>query len=477
MLSISQTILKSIIFGTALIFLTLPAANVFAVQSLEIGIITAGKLHIRSEPGLDSRSLRILRKGTEIRILDRVDDAWLKISYQETIGYIRNRERYVHILPVDRPAENRISDDKEDKIDRFKKEAKDISQKIKKGRAKVLTFTKKESTIVSSLDTIDLTINKTRKRVSNLKGDLITIEKQIAGTTRTSKDLVKNIEASEEYVYKRLVSLYKLNWVGRLNVLASAEDLYGIFQRKKNLELILGYDQQIREKLIKNKLELQTLLTRLNNQKMEKLSLETDLNRQDQIMSEKRTKRAKLLDDIRSQRLLEMAAIESLKQAARNLDRVVKSLSKAAVPPEQIKKTGPKSFTSAKGLLNMPVKGKITYLFGPYTNEKFGVVNFRSGVIIKAERGEPIRAVHDGRILYASWLKGYGNMIIIDHGENYYTVYAHAEELFASKGDNIEKGEVVATVGDTGSLIGAGLHFEVRHHGRPVDPLKWIKAG
>ena len=125
----------------------------------------------------------------------------------------------------------------------------------------------------------------------------------------------------------------------------------------------------------------------------------------------------------------------------------------------------------------MPVKGKITYFFGPYTNEKFGVVNFRSGVIIKAERGEPIRAVHDGRILYASWLKGYGNMIIIDHGESYYTVYAHAEELFATKGDIIEKGEVVATVGDTGSLIEPGLHFEVRHHGKPVDPLQWINAG
>ncbi|MFC1825912.1 murein hydrolase activator EnvC family protein [Thermodesulfobacteriota bacterium] len=172
-----------------------------------------------------------------------------------------------------------------------------------------------------------------------------------------------------------------------------------------------------------------------------------------------------------------MAAIESLKQAARNLDRVVKSLSKAAVLPEQTKKTAPKSFTSLKGLLNMPVKGKITCFFGPYTNEKFGVVNFRSGVIIKAERGEPIRAVHNGRILYASWLKGYGNMIIIDHGENYYTVYAHAEELFASKGNTIEKGEVVATVGDTGSLVGPGLHFEVRHHGKPVNPLKWIKAG
>ena len=80
-------------------------------------------------------------------------------------------------------------------------------------------------------------------------------------------------------------------------------------------------------------------------------------------------------------------------------------------------------------------------------------------------------------LIYIFWFKGYGNMIIIDHGDNYYTVYAHAEELFASKGDTIDIGDVVATVGDSGSIIGPSLHFEVRHHGKPVDPLKWIKKG
>ena len=68
-------------------------------------------------------------------------------------------------------------------------------------------------------------------------------------------------------------------------------------------------------------------------------------------------------------------------------------------------------------------------------------------------------------------------MIIIDHGKNYYTVYAHLEETFKSKGDEVEAGEVIATVGDTGSLEGARLYFEVRHHGKPVDPLAWLKKG
>ena len=194
-------------------------------------------------------------------------------------------------------------------------------------------------------------------------------------------------------------------------------------------------------------------------------------------MSHERAKRSKILDDIRNKKSLKMAALESLKQAAADLDQTIKSLSWDSDPPEQIKSISPKSFSSLKGLLNMPVQGKIVSFFGPYKNTKLNVVNFHSGIKIKADRGEPIRAVYDGNILYASWFKGFGNMIIIDHGNNYYTVYAHAEELFASRGDIIEMGDVVATVGDSGSMIGPSLHFELRHHGRPIDPLQWIKKG
>lgn len=85
-----------------------------------------------------------------------------------------------------------------------------------------------------------------------------------------------------------------------------------------------------------------------------------------------------------------------------------------------------------------------------------------------------MHAVCHGKILYSDWFKGYGNMIIVDHGDNYYTVYAHAEEIFKAKGENVEMGEVIATVGETGSMSGPKLHFEIRHHGSPIDPLQWI---
>jgi septal ring factor EnvC (AmiA/AmiB activator) len=475
MLSFSQTFSKALILVVATVLLIQHSAEIQAAQP-QVGIITASLLHLRTGPNQAYPSLKILRKGTKIRILEQID-GWLKISYKGQIGYIRNRERYVNIIGTGILTDKQLKADQVDDIKSFREKAKNISLKIKKGETEVQMFTTKELNIIDNLNHIDLALNTARKKASESNTDLITLEKQISETTAVSKDLVKKIEENEIYAAKRLVSLYKLNWLGRLNVLASAESLFNLFQRKKYLELILSHDQNTRENLSKNKLELQMLLFRLNTQKKEKLSLEDDLEEQIQIMAAKRAQRASLLDDIRSKRTLEKAAIESLKQAAKDLNIIIKSLSSAAAAADQIKKNSPKDFTSLKGLLNMPVRGKIVDYFGPYKNRKFDVVNFRSGIVIQADRGEPIRTVFGGKILYASWLKGYGNVIIVDHGDNYYTVYAHTEELFASKGDIVEKGQVVATVGDTGSLIGPSLHFEVRHHGKPVDPLKWIKKG
>ena len=178
---------------------------------------------------------------------------------------------------------------------------------------------------------------------------------------------------------------------------------------------------------------------------------------------------------MRKEKSAQLLAIESLKEAALNLDHKINNLSTqlAALDPNQY--SGREPFQAYKGLLKMPVKGKIISLFGKFKNTQFNTLNFRSGIEIQTERGEPIQAVYAGKILYADWFKGYGNMIIIDHGENYYTVYAHIEEAFKTAGDVVEAGEVMATVGDTGSITGPKLYFEVRHHGKPLDPMQWLE--
>jgi septal ring factor EnvC (AmiA/AmiB activator) len=189
------------------------------------------------------------------------------------------------------------------------------------------------------------------------------------------------------------------------------------------------------------------------------------------------SKRKKILDQIRDQKAMELAAIESLKRSARQLDNKIRSMGEQTDTSSDSENRAEKQIAAFKGLLNMPVKGRIKFLFGPYKNPKFNVTNFRSGIGIRVKKGEPVRAVFKGTVVFSNWFKGYGNMIIIDHGTNYHTVYAHLEEIFKTTGDSVETSEVIATVGDIGLISEITLHFEIRHHGKPLDPLQWLKRG
>ena len=445
-----------------------------SARSNEIGIITVDLLNVRAQPGTKSPSLMLIPKGTRVRVLEH-HNAWLKIMVKNQVGYIRHLKRFVHIITEDGSNKSAKTGNSPDDIKKFQKEAKSIDEKIEKKTSELLQFTKKETSVINSLNDIDLTLNRARKNASSLKVELTDIEKEIMKTKDDSDNLQDKIKTSEDYAALRLVAIYKLSWLGRIYVLASAQSVYDLFQRKNALEHVLAYDENIWKNLMDDKMKLQHLLVELKAKKTEKLVLEADYKKQIEMMTRERKKRSKLLEEIRKKRSLKLAALESLKQAASDLDKTINDLKSEFDLVEPRKKESSKDFYTLKGLLNMPVKGKIISFFGPHRNKKFNVVNFESGIEIKADRGEPIHAVYDGRVLYADWFKGYGNMIIIDHGNNYYTIYAHAQELFASKGDSVEKGEVVATVGDSGSMIGPSLHFEVRHHGTPVDPLKWIK--
>ncbi|MBC8393845.1 MAG: peptidoglycan DD-metalloendopeptidase family protein [Deltaproteobacteria bacterium] len=454
----------------------------------EVGIVVASYLNLRPEPGLSRPPLKTLKAGDKVKIIEYLD-SWIKVSHRNKVGYIRNRERYIRIVSIGENLKinGRTSDTD---IERIRREAEDISRQIEKSEQEIITYTEKETAVIDNLNEMEISLDRAVKQIATLKPELKNLEKKIADAGLASENLVSRIQANEVYAAKRLVALYKLNKLGRVHVLASSESVYDIFLRKASLERILACDEKIRNNLLESKAELVKIRIQLTTRKMEKRSMEAALKKQIDTMSLESAKRSKLLDEIRKKKSLELAAIDSLKQSAIYLDQTIRSLSEKdthsspQVRTEGVnrraddkRETSGKKFIALKGLLNMPVKGRIVKRFGPHRVKKFNVVNFRSGIDIQAERGEPVRAVSAGHVLYADWFKGYGNMIIIDHGDSYYTLYAHAEELFKVKGDFVENGEVIATVGDSGSMVGPVLYFEVRYRGKPVDPLEWIHRG
>ena len=362
-------------------------------------------------------------------------------------------------------------------IDVLHQRKKDIRREIEKGRQDVAAITRRESDIIQQLNQVEVTLNTSKKRASGLKREIEKLGRIIDETSTASEKLRKQVHANEKYVSKRLVALYKLNRLGQFHLLASAESMNEFIQRKAALERILNYDEKIRRNLLENQVELKNMLKRLDTDKALKSAHAAEHQKQTRLMSLEQSRRTKLLADIRKQKSLELAAIDALAQAAAALERKIASLSTVELEAAPDNNASQLSFSAHKGLLIMPVNGKIINLYGEYKNSKYNITNFRSGIDIKADQGEPIRSVFNGKVIYSEWFKGYGNMIIIDHGNSYYTVYAHLEETFKSKGDAVDDGEVIATLGDTGSMTGAKLYFEVRHHGKPMNPLNWLKKG
>jgi len=351
------------------------------------------------------------------------------------------------------------------------------SQEIDVRKKEIVSITENELKVISELENLNFSLNDARQTVALLQKDMVNIKRLINENSEKSRMLSNKIARNEQYASRRIVALYKLNQVGKFNLLASTDSLYDFFHRRMALEKILHQDEMVLETLLKNQNALSVVRQNLVDQKEKKKVLEIRLKAQIVDASQKRNKRTRLLKEIRSKKELTLAAIESLKQSADALDITFSDFKKENPGKRPYADSSPHAFTDLKGLLIMPVNGKIVEFFGSYTNTEFNLVNFRSGINIRAERGEPIVAVYKGRTLYANWFKGYGNMIIIDHGDHYYTLYAHAEELFKKKGDPVEAGEVIATVGDTGSMANPGLHFEVRYHGKPIDPAPWINQG
>ncbi len=130
------------------------------------------------------------------------------------------------------------------------------------------------------------------------------------------------------------------------------------------------------------------------------------------------------------------------------------------------------SFAQLQGRMRLPVPGELVARFGARRAE--GGTPWR-GVFIRARNGEDVLSVAPGEVVFSDWLRGYGNLIIIDHGSEYLTIYGYNDALYRNVGERIEAGVPIAGVGASGSMQESGLYFEVRHKGQPVDPLKWVR--
>ncbi len=347
-----------------------------------------------------------------------------------------------------------------------------MQEEIRRQAAELERFRLDESEIAAALETSGRALQRHRRRAALLAREMSEIEENITSTTAAVDDLSQRIRSGEEYLSRRLVALYKTQALGAAHPPGPADSLHDWLRQRKSLEQIIATDNRALAVLLSYQAEMRTLQERLEDQKTALRMRLQEHERQVADAAREKRNREHLLAQVRSRMELQQAALAALHQAAAELESTLAALDRRSRSGSHRPAT---PFAAAKGLLIFPVKGKIVKKFGPFTHPTLNTHGFRSGIEVAADRGEPVMAIHAGQVVFADWFKGYGNVLIIDHGQNYYTVHAYLEEVFKPVDSPVEAGEVVATIGDSGAMGTPGLYFELRHHDTPLDPLEWLK--
>lgn len=342
-----------------------------------------------------------------------------------------------------------------------KKDLKDIRKELSTTKEKEKRIQKKESSVLESLHHIENELYMKEKELKQMESQLVQTKGRLHQTKNQVSILNQGIERTKEELSSRLIALYKTGRTPPEMFLLTSQSYPDLLKIDKYLRVVIDFDARLvdtyrhqvtlkeryQEELVEDQLQWQRNISEVEQKKEE-------------INKVRGTKRA-LLKSIQNQKVVTQKVISELEGRAKELQALVEKLEteKTLVA---YKSTKPEAH---KGRLIPPVKGSVISLF----KEKG-----QNGIEIKAPMEAEVRAILPGRVLYADWFKGFGNMVIIDHGDHTFTVSAYCSQLLKKEGDTVAQGETIARVGSAGSLKGPCLYFEVRHRGKPQDPMDWI---
>lgn len=299
-------------------------------------------------------------------------------------------------------------------------------------------------------------------------------EERMLSAERLAVAMLEEAEAARRHrerlaaLRPRLVALQRLEQLGEWRLLASSASLSDLVQRRALLARVLEGDaSSLRFAMrLREEREAASLERRAEADRQDELARAAEATRRE--AAERRGQFRALLSSVRKERTFHERAASEAEAQSRKLAEFI-----AALPP----RGGPapfKGFAALRGRLPHPADGPVRGGFGRVVDPRFQTVTVQKGVEIGARAGDPVRAVAPGRVAHAGWFKGYGNLVIVDHGDGYHTLVAHLGTMTAAGGEEVAAGAPLGTVGDTGSLKGAYLHFEIREKGRPVDPVAWL---
>lgn len=343
---------------------------------------------------------------------------------------------------------------------------KQIQEQLEASKRKLQETKRKEQETLSRLVVVKGELKQATRDLSRAQSRIVVNEGQIKELSSDIKEAVETLEQKTARLKKRVREVYKSSAVNYLDLLLTARSMSDFINRAyffgKIVERDVGLIEEItaeyqrtREK--KKKLEVVT-------EEIRGLAEEIDTKRT--VIATRAEEEKEAYEDLKERRKDYEKKIAELERSSEELMRVIQS--KMA----ERRKAG--IYAHGTGVLDWPLRGRLTSYFGYRRHPVWGGRQRHTGIDIAAPYGEVIRSADAGEVIFSGWWDGYGKAIVIDHGREITTVYAHMSRMYVQNGTKISKGQIIGLVGSTGYSTGPHLHFEVRVSGKPTNPMKYL---
>jgi septal ring factor EnvC (AmiA/AmiB activator) len=273
----------------------------------------------------------------------------------------------------------------------------------------------------------------------------------------------------------RLRQIYKARRIQPVLVLLTSRTMSDMLHRARYFRQLHLYDARLIGQIDGARARIGVRKAALEAQSAQLAALKTEKQEEQDALAQEQAERVRLLDSVRRQKAAFAATIRELEAEQKQLKNILSALeSKHKKGRTEKDRSLLSGFEKQKGSLPWPVEGPVLSEFGRSVHSVYKTVVMNTGIDIKAEKGQTVNCVADGRIAYIGWMRGFGKFAIVDHG-GYYSTYAHLDKVAVEADDEVEGGAVLGVVGDPGGEGPPKLHFEVRRSTEALDPREWLE--
>ena len=361
-------------------------------------------------------------------------------------------------------------------LDRLRKEIADYERKIK-------NTSDREKSEIERLNEIDEEISLVRNLIYRLRSEEKIKEKSITQAEVTiEKKESKHTSLVNRYA-KRVTHTYKKGRLSDLEKLLDAKSWRQAVYRAKYIKIISEHDRSLADEIRRNLVEIETKRTVMERELIDIRKIDEEKLSRKKWLEQRRRVRNKELGNLKRDRQKMSVALNQRKKAAQQMESIISHLERERVARiaelerrrKEMELLGSVPFKELKGKLPWPIEGKVISRFGTYQNPNLKTVTENTGIDIHGSEGTEVRSIYDGIVTTVTYIRGYGNTVILDHGDGFYSVYTHVMDVEVEENSYVNARDIIAHVGDSGSLEGTKLHFEIWGNKDKLNPELWLK--